>query len=176
MPPAPSCNDKPIKSAEFHRSDVKFDGIHKLGISQSKSAGSGKVSYDSVGSKSIRLGCSEGMMNGANSKGELLVDDSGCWSIWLLSISGEGHVAVMLVGSEDDFLLKHVQRRSVGKGCPGLDRLSDERTDKVQQLDDIGEQNETCAERVVECPPITKLNRSSCSSQTEQLACVGSGI
>lgn len=117
MPPAPSCNDKPIKSAEFHRSDVKFDGIHKLGISQSKSAGSGKVSYDSVGSKSIRLGCSEGMMNGANSKGELLVDDSGCewwrlavllfcvgWSIWLLSISGEGHVAVMLVGSEDDFV------------------------------------------------------------------------
>lgn len=70
----PSCDDNPVKSAEFHRSD----GIHILGISQSKFAGSSRGSYDNVGSKSIKLGCSGGMMNGANSRGELLLDDSCC--------------------------------------------------------------------------------------------------
>jgi hypothetical protein len=74
----PSCDDNPIKSAEFHRSDVRSDGIHISGISQSKFVGSSRGSYDKVGSKSIKLGCSGGMMNGANSRGGLLLDDSFC--------------------------------------------------------------------------------------------------
>jgi hypothetical protein len=64
----------------------------------------------------MRLGCSGGMMNGANSSGELLLDDSGCeywgltvllrvaWSVWLLYISGDGHVVVLLAGSEYIFI------------------------------------------------------------------------
>lgn len=51
-------------------------------------------------------------MNGANSRGELLLDDSCCeycglvvlfraaWSVWMLCGSGVGHVAVLLAGSE----------------------------------------------------------------------------
>lgn len=59
----------------------------------------------------MRLGCSGGMIKGANSSGELLLDDSCCeycglvvlfhaaWSGWILCGSGEGQVAVLLVGS-----------------------------------------------------------------------------
>lgn len=53
-------------------------------------------------------------MKGANSSGELLLDDPTCeycgllvvfcvaWSVWMLSASGEDHVAVLLDGSEYD--------------------------------------------------------------------------
>ena len=51
-------------------------------------------------------------MNGANSRGELLLEDSCCeycglvvlfrtaWSVWILCASGEGHTTVLLGGSE----------------------------------------------------------------------------
>lgn len=53
-------------------------------------------------------------MNGANSSGELLLDDSGCeycglvvvfrvaWSVWMLCVSEEGHAAVLLAMSAYD--------------------------------------------------------------------------